>query len=91
SNQWVAVASGKPIQIWHTLDGVRCNDTTINTDSNGQITFTGSWTTPGYPTYYASFPGDSSYSASTSGPVTITVSAQTQAALAAWGIIPAIN
>ena len=91
TNQWVAVASDKPIQIWHTLDGVRYNDTTINTDSNGQITYTASWNTLDYPTYYASFPGDSSCSASTSGPVTINVSPQTQATLAAWGIIPAIN
>jgi hypothetical protein len=30
-------ASGKPTPIWHALNGVRYNDTTINTNSNGQI------------------------------------------------------
>jgi peptidoglycan/xylan/chitin deacetylase (PgdA/CDA1 family) len=90
TNQWVAVASGEPIQIWHALNGVRYNDTTIDTNSNGQITYTASWTTPDYPTYYVSFLGDSAYSASTS-PVTNTVSLQTQVALASWGIIPAVN
>ncbi|MGA7075520.1 MAG: hypothetical protein WBZ42_03095 [Halobacteriota archaeon] len=27
TNQWVALESGKPVQIWHTFDGVRYNDT----------------------------------------------------------------
>ena len=32
--------SGKPIQIWHTLNGVRYNDVTKTTNANGKVTFT---------------------------------------------------
>ena len=74
TSQWVAVtASGKPIQIWHTLNGVRYNDTTIYTNASGTATFTQKWTSAGTRYYYATFAGDTWYNASTSTVLAITV------------------
>ncbi|MGA3199639.1 MAG: Ig-like domain-containing protein [Halobacteriota archaeon] len=74
TGKWVAVTtSGEPIQIWHTLNGVRYNDTTINTNSSGTATFTQKWTSAGTRSYYATFAGDTSYNVSTSAVVTISV------------------
>jgi len=91
THRWIAAESGKPIQIWHTLNGVRYNDTTIETDGNGQVTYLANWTELGNLTYYASFPGDNVCIGSVSTPLTTYVSDQMQAALAAWGVIPKIN
>jgi peptidoglycan/xylan/chitin deacetylase (PgdA/CDA1 family) len=91
TNHWVAVESGKQVQIWHTLNGTRYNDTTIETDSNGQISYRANWTELGNLTYYASFPDDNVYVGSFSSPLTIYVSDQMQVALEAWGIIPKID
>jgi peptidoglycan/xylan/chitin deacetylase (PgdA/CDA1 family) len=87
----VAAKSGTPVQIWHTLNGVRYNDTTIDTDGNGQITYLANWTELGELTYYASFPGDNVYIGSISSPLTINVSDQMPASLEAWGFIPQIS
>ena len=74
TGKWVAVTtSGEPIQIWHTLNGVRYNDTTINTNSSGAATFTQKWTSAGTRSYYGTFAGDTSYNVSTSAVVTISV------------------
>jgi peptidoglycan/xylan/chitin deacetylase (PgdA/CDA1 family) len=91
TNHWVAVESGKPVQIWHTLNGVRYNDTTIATDDYGQIAYLTNSTELGNRTYYASFPDDNVYVGSFSSPLTIYVSDQMQVGLEAWGIIPKID
>ena len=65
--------SGKNVTIYHTLYGIRYNDTTKVTNATGQITLTTSWTPAGTRSYYATFAGDSSYLTSTSKVVTITV------------------
>ena len=91
THRWIAAESGKPIQIWHTLNGVRYNDTTIETDGNGQVTYLANWTELGNLTYYTSFPGDNVCIGSVSTPLTTYVSDQMQVALAAWGVIPKIN
>ncbi|MGA3198011.1 MAG: Ig-like domain-containing protein [Halobacteriota archaeon] len=70
--KWVAT-SGKPIQIWHTLKGVRYNVVTKATNASGKVTFTQKWTSPGKRLYYATFTGDTWYKASTSAALTITV------------------
>jgi len=71
--------SSKSVKIYHYLNGVRYNDTTKTTNASGQITLNTSWASAGTRTYYASFAGDSSYKASTSKVVTVTVKAQTTA------------
>jgi len=91
THDWVAVESGKPVQIWHTINGVRYNDSTVETDDNGQVTYLTNWTELGNLTYYASFPDDNVYIGSFSSPITIYVSDQMQVALEAWGIIPKID
>ena len=74
TGKWVAVTtSGEPIQVWHTLNGVRYNDTTINTNGSSTATFTQKWTSAGTRYYYATFAGDTWYNASTSAVVTMTV------------------
>ncbi|MFZ0926691.1 MAG: Ig-like domain repeat protein [Halobacteriota archaeon] len=65
--------SGKNVTIYHYLNDVRYNDTTKTTDKNGQISLTTSWSTAGERTYYATFAGNSSYQASTSAVVKISV------------------
>jgi hypothetical protein len=69
--------SSKSVAIYHYLNGVRYNDTTQATNTKGQITLTTSWASAGKRTYYATFAGDSSYQASTSSVLTVTVKAQT--------------
>ncbi|MGZ7179219.1 MAG: DUF2334 domain-containing protein [Halobacteriota archaeon] len=91
TNRWVAMESDKPVQIWHTLNGVRYNDTTIETDGTGQISYRANWSELGNLTYYASFPDDNVYVGSFSSPLTVYVSDQMQVALEAWGIIPKID
>jgi phage gp45-like len=72
-NLGVAVA-GKSIQIWHVEPNLyRSNDSTVTTDSNGNFSFTTSWSTTGKRPYSATFEGDSSYIQSLSFPVNITV------------------
>ena len=79
TSQWVAVTtSSEPIQIWHTLNGVRYNDTTINTNSSGTATFTQKWTSAGTRSYYATFAGDTWYKTFTSSAVTVNVQTNTQ-------------
>jgi hypothetical protein len=84
--------SGKNVTIYHTLNGIRYNDTTKVTNATGQITLTTSWTPAGTRSYYATFAGDSSYLTSSSKVVTITVSVgQTQIILTASNTTPAVN
>ena len=64
--------SGENVTIYHTLNGIRYNDTTKAT-VGGQITLTTSWSPAGTRYYYATFAGDSSYNASTSTVLKITV------------------
>ena len=64
--------SGENVTIYHTLNGIRYNDTT-NVTVGGQITLTTSWSPAGTRSYYATFAGDSSYQNSTSTVLTITV------------------
>jgi hypothetical protein len=65
--------SGENDTIYHYLDGVRYNDATKTTNANGQVTLATSFGSLGKRTYYATFASDSSYQASTSTVVTITV------------------
>ncbi len=73
TNQWAPITTGKPVTIYHYLNGVKYTDTTKTTDSSGKVTFTQSFSTKGQRTYYASFTGDTWYKASTSAVVTIRV------------------
>ena len=59
----------KRVTIYYYFNGVRYNDMSAYTT----LTFATKWTTSGVRTYYASFAGDSSYQASTSTVLTITV------------------
>jgi len=59
----------EPVTIYHYLNGVRYNDIT----AYSTLTFATKFTTPGVRTYYASFAGTSTYAASTSAVVTISV------------------
>ncbi|MGA9078627.1 MAG: lectin like domain-containing protein [Halobacteriota archaeon] len=74
TGKWIVVAtSGKPIQIWHTLNGIRYNDTTTYTNASGTATFTQKFASAGTRYYYATFAGDTWYTVSTSAVVTISV------------------
>ena len=77
TSQWLTV-TGQPIQIWHTLNGVRYNDTTINTNNSGTATFTQKWAPAGTRYYYATFAGDAWYKTFTSSAVTVNVQIDTQ-------------
>jgi hypothetical protein len=69
-----ALTTPEPIQIWHTYNGVRYNDATVNTGTSGKFTATVSgWSNDGGRLYYATFAGDDSYQQSLSVPVTINV------------------
>jgi hypothetical protein len=61
TGQWVTFTSGKKVSIYHNNNGVIVYDGTRTTNSNGQITYTTSWSTTGQRTYYAIFGGDASY------------------------------
>jgi len=66
--------SAKPVTIYHYYNGVRYIDVTNqNTDANGHVTATATFTSAGPRTYYAAFAGDSSYGASLSNGVAINV------------------
>ncbi len=73
TTQWVTVTTGKPVTIYHYLNGVRYTDTTKTTNTAGQITLTKTFGSAGQRTYFATFAGDMSYSTSRNGPLTITV------------------
>ena len=76
----------KLITVYYYLNGVRYNYATAYTT----LTFATKWTTPGVRTYYATFAGDSSYNASASSGVPISVGA-TQLTLTASNTTPAVN
>jgi hypothetical protein len=67
-----ALTTSEPILIWHTRNGVRYDDATVNT-AKGKFTFPVSWSDAGERLYYATFAGDDSYQQSLSVPVTINV------------------
>ncbi|MEI7827644.1 MAG: Ig-like domain-containing protein, partial [Euryarchaeota archaeon] len=73
TNQWALITTGKPVTIYHYLNGIKYIDTTKTTNANGQITLTQSFGSAGQRTYYATFAGDTWYKASTSAVVTINV------------------
>jgi len=68
-----APLSSKSVTIYHYLNNVRYTDTTATTDANGQITLTQSFGSAAHRPYYATFAGDTSFTASTSGVLMITV------------------
>jgi hypothetical protein len=72
TKKWLPV-TGKPVTIWHYLNGVRYNDKTLYTDSSGKVTFTQVFGSAGKRTYYATFAGDSAYKTSTSSVVNVNV------------------
>jgi len=78
----------EPITVWHYIG----TSGTKYTDASGYstLTFATKFTTPGVRTYYASFAGTSTYAASTSSAVTISVGA-TQLTLTASNTTPAVN
>jgi hypothetical protein len=66
--------SAKPVTIYHYFDGVRYDDATNkSTNASGQVNATASFESAGPRNYYATFAGDSSYSASMSSVLTINV------------------
>jgi glucose/arabinose dehydrogenase len=67
-----ALLSGKSVTIYHYFNNVRYTDTT-KTTASGQITLTQSFSSTGQRTYYATFAGDTAYTASTSSAVAINV------------------
>ena len=94
----MAVLANKPITIYHTFNGVRYDDITINTDANGATKLTQQFASPGVRMYYAEFKGDSTYAASTSPLLSITVTstpptpvAQTVMTLTAMDTHPLVN
>jgi len=82
--------SSKSVTIYHYLNGVRYNDVTINTDSNGKITLTQKFASAAQRPYYATFPGDSSYRTSTSSVVNVNVGS-TQITLSPSTTTPAVG
>ncbi len=91
TNQWTPITAGKPVTIYHYLNGVRYNDKTINTDSSGKVTLTQSFGSAGQRTYYATFASDTWYKASTSSVLNVTVKAPIRVTLAASTATPAVN
>jgi thiol-disulfide isomerase/thioredoxin len=82
--------SGQSVTIYHYFNGVKYSDTT-ETTTNGQITLTQSFSSPGQRTYYATFAGDSTLQTSTSGVTTINVNAQTRVILTAPTTTPTVG
>ncbi len=68
-----ATPSGKPVTIYHYLNGVRYNDLTAITNADGKISVTQSFGSTGVRSYYATYAGDSTYTPSTSSVVSIYV------------------
>jgi uncharacterized membrane protein len=64
--------SGKYVTIFYYFNGVRYNDTTQRTNSDGQITFKRPFSSAGSYAYYATFAGDV-YQPSTSAVVNVNV------------------
>ncbi|MEI7826679.1 MAG: Ig-like domain repeat protein, partial [Euryarchaeota archaeon] len=62
----------KAVKIWHTLNGVRYEDGTHTTATNGVYKFSQAFSTNGTRVYHATFAGDSQYKSS-SGTVTVNV------------------
>ena len=91
TSQWAPVSAGKPVTVYHYLNGVRYTDKTTYTDSSGKVTFTQSFGSPGKRTYYATFAGDTSYKASTSSVLNVNVKAPIRVTLAASTTTPAVN
>ena len=94
----MAVLANKPITIYHTFNGVRYDDITINTDANGAAKLTQQFASAGVRMYHAEFKGDSTYAASTSPLLSITVTstppvpiAQTVMTLTAMDTHPLVN
>ena len=83
--------SSKPVIIYHYLNGVRYFDITKTTNANGQISLTQSFGSSGQRTYYATFAGDTSYSASTSSVLNVYVKAPIRVTLAASSTTPSVN
>jgi len=65
--------SGKSVTIYHYLNGVKYTDTTKTTNTAGQIAIIQKFSSTGKRTYYATFAGGSTYAASTSPAITVTV------------------
>jgi len=65
--------SGKLVTIFHYFNNVRYDDTTKRTNSDGQITLNQTFSSAGQFAYYATFAGDTSYSAATSAVVNVQV------------------
>jgi uncharacterized membrane protein len=72
SNIGTIPLSGKPVTIFYYFNGVRYNDTTQLTNSNGQIAFKRAFAAAGSYAYYATFAGDV-YTPSTSAVVNVNV------------------
>ena len=86
----------KSVTIYHYFNGTKTEDLTANTDVNGQISFATSFASAGELTYTASYAGDSTYSAASSGILTINVGGgfapeSTSITLTANTLTPAIN
>jgi hypothetical protein len=65
--------ANKPVTVYHTFNGVRADDVTKNTDANGVVTTTQTFQTGGLRSFFVEFKGDTTYMASTSNKMDITV------------------
>jgi hypothetical protein len=63
----------KSVKIYHTLGGVRVDDATVLTNASGVATFSYKFTAGGAYQYFATFGGDTTYSASSSPALAINV------------------
>ena len=96
--------SGKLVTIFHIFNNVRQDDISKQTNSDGQITFTQTISSPGTRAYFASFTSEGNYSSATSDVVyvnvgsnqassqaTTNVGAQTTITLSASTTTPAVG
>ncbi len=73
SNSGTIPLPGKLVTIFHYVNNVRVVDTTKQTNSDGQITLTQTFSSAGPLIYYATFAGDPFYEAATSAGVYVNV------------------
>ncbi len=68
---------GRSVTIYHTKDGVRYTDTTVTTNSNGQVSVPITMPSAATRIFYATVAGDTTYQGSTSPGVTVTTKLKT--------------
>jgi uncharacterized membrane protein len=87
-NSGTVPLSGKLVTIFHYVNNVRVVDTTTQTNSDGQITLTQTFSSAGPRSYYATFPGDAFYEAATSGGLYVNVGSNQSSSQATTSVGP---